>query len=361
MADEEMIVEIPNDLIALGYDADGLPKTVLAEEQPAPPEKAVEEAKPEPTFSDADYARAQKQAEELRAAADAARKEVEEARAARLKAEEELALKDNALLRAHYARVSADQGTIEATIANWEAAAEVAKREMILAREAGDTAAESEAIRKMQRAENSISKLEESRHGAQQAIAEAERALTAPAPEKPKREDPAPKQITPDDWVKDARAKAGDKIGDWFEKNREFVTNPNLHQAAMTFINYQTMRGKPINSDAFIRSLNKEFLEDETAMATEDDATHEAKPQETKPASAKTATRAPSAAPVSRNGSYFSSSNMNAAQVKLPPKLAAFVRASGLDPVKYALGAVEDIKAGKLPKNFLDPDYDHQF
>lgn len=358
MADEEMIVEIPSDLIALGYDADGLPKTVLAEEQP---EKVIEEAKPEPKFSEEDYARAQRQVEDSRVAADAARKEAEEARAARLKAEEDSALKDNALLRAHYARVNADQGTIEATIANWEAAAEVAKREMILAREAGDTAAESDAIRKMQRAENSISRLEESKHVTQQTLAEAERALTAPAPERPKREEqpPAPKQITPDDWVKDARAKAGEKIGEWFDKNREFVTNPDLHKAAMAYINYQTTRGKPINSDAFIRSLNKEFLEDETAMATEDDAKPEVVKQEAKPA--KTATRAPSAAPVSRNGSYFSSSNMNAAQVKLPPKLAAFVRASGLDPVKYAIGAVEDIKAGKIPKNFLDPDYDHNF
>ena len=33
----------------------------------------------------------------------------------------------------------------------------------------------------------------------------------------------------------------------------------------------------------------------------------------------------------------------------------------GLDPVKYALQAVEDIKAGRLDKRFLDPDYPHDF
>ena len=56
---------------------------------------------------------------------------------------------------------------------------------------------------------------------------------------------------------------------------------------------------------------------------------------------------------------FFSSRNPNAAQVKLPPKLAAFVKASGLNPTEFALGAVADIKAGKLPKDYLDPDYDH--
>ena len=67
-----------------------------------------------------------------------------------------------------------------------------------------------------------------------------------------------------------------------------------------------------------------------------------------------------SSAPVSRGGNHFSSRNLDARSVKLPPALAKFVKDSGLDPTQYALGAVEDIKAGKLPKNFLDPDYDHR-
>lgn len=359
MADEEMIVEIPSDLIALGHDADGLPKTVLAED-PAPVEK-VEEAKPEPKFSDEDYTRAQRQAEEARVAADAARKEAEEARAARNRAEDESATKDLAVLRSHYTAIAAEQGTIESSLANWDSAAELAKREMLIAREAGDASAEIEASRKMQRAESNISKLQDAQYRVKIELERAERALTAPPPEKPKREEaaPTPKQATADDWVKEVRGRAGEKIGDWFDKNREFITNPDLHKAAMAYISYQSARGKPINSDTFIKSLNKEFLEEETAMAEE-----EAKPEVAKAeprVAPKPAARAPSAAPVSRNGSYFSSSNLNAAQVKLPPKLAAFVRASGLDPVKYALGAVEDIKAGKLPKNFLDPDYDHNF
>ena len=58
---------------------------------------------------------------------------------------------------------------------------------------------------------------------------------------------------------------------------------------------------------------------------------------------------------------FFSSRNINAEKVKLPPKLAAFVRSAGLDPTQYALEAVAAIKAGNLPKNFLDPDYEHNF
>ena len=65
------------------------------------------------------------------------------------------------------------------------------------------------------------------------------------------------------------------------------------------------------------------------------------------------------AAPVSRGGNqFFSSRNMNASQVKLPSDLANFVKQAGLNPTEYALGIVAEIKAGKLPKQWLDPDYD---
>ena len=65
------------------------------------------------------------------------------------------------------------------------------------------------------------------------------------------------------------------------------------------------------------------------------------------------------AAPVSRGTNLFSSTNLSAKAGKLPPKLAQQVRDMGLDPVKYFHQAVEDIHAGKLPKNFLDSDYPH--
>lgn len=71
--------------------------------------------------------------------------------------------------------------------------------------------------------------------------------------------------------------------------------------------------------------------------------------------------RVAAAAPVSRSGDVFSSRNPNAAKVKLPPKVAEFVRVSGLDPTKYAAEVVAQIKSGKLPKDWLDPDFPHDF
>src|SRR5262249_19969660 len=103
-----------------------------------------------------------------------------------------------------------------------------------------------------------------------------------------------------------------------------------------------------LNSPDFVKALNEKFFPEEHDMAE----------SETEPEKPKAKTTP--AAPVRGSASnVFSSTNMTAAAVRLPPKLKALVEGMGLDVKQYALQAVEDIKSGKLPKNFLDPDYPH--
>ncbi len=128
------------------------------------------------------------------------------------------------------------------------------------------------------------------------------------------------------------------------------MTDPGKHKELMDWANaWAADYGQgTIHSPQFLEALDEKF------GSAEDDVAEEK-------VTAKPKSKVTAAAPVSRRGSTFSSSNMDAKSVKLPPKLAAFVKSSGLDPTQYALGAVADIKAGRLPKDFLDPDYDHQF
>ena len=110
-----------------------------------------------------------------------------------------------------------------------------------------------------------------------------------------------------------------------------------------------------LRSQAFLDALNDWFVpkrereNDDVEMPAARDRAPEPAPQR----------RTQAAAPVSRGSNMFSSRNLDASQVRLPPRLAAFVKSAGLNPTEYAKSAVADIKAGRLPKDFLDPDYNH--
>jgi len=201
-------------------------------------------------------------------------------------------------------------------------------------------------------------------------ISEVRRAdeITRVAAEKPAttaiKEDPKPlaapaveTKQTPDEWI----GQFPRKTQTWLRDNKDYVTDPSKHKALLEFANeWAADYGQAtLHTPSFIEALNEKFsgeASDDGDVTINEDKPERAVERETPKPKAKTM----SSAPVSRGGSHFSSKNMDARTVKLPPRLAAEVKAMGLDPTQYALGAVEDIKAGKLPKNFLDPDYDHR-
>ena len=115
-----------------------------------------------------------------------------------------------------------------------------------------------------------------------------------------------------------------------------------------------------LKSADFVAALNAKFFPDETGNEEVETRRERAAPEPVEETpKPQRSTRSTTAAPVSRGNQFFSSKNPNASQVKLPPRLAAFVKSAGLNPTEYALSAVADIKAGRLPKDYLDPDYDH--
>ena len=369
------IIEIPPDM-QLGFDADGLPKT-------DPVEQAAE---PEADKTKEELARLQRERDEMAEARQRAETEVvarsKDAQHAQeaLEAERKVRVeREGQVLQSHLHRVASDYRTVETQIqtmenaaASIDAMASTLEQQIAAASEAGNHTQLGALNRK-------IAQLEAQKQTHESGIAAAKERLldiktdydrayaaaAAPRPDKeakpevkpePKKDDP-PAQVTPDQWIDSVKGVVGDAGTKWLKDNREFVTDGAKNAQLVAFSQYYGAKHgqSSLKSEAFVKALNAEFLPE-----TEDETMSEEAPAKVEP-KATTKAKATPAAPVSRGGSVFSSTNLDAKQVRLPPKLAAFVKASGLDPTQYALGAVEDIKAGRLPKNFLDPDYDHNF
>lgn len=300
---EDILVEIaPN-------EADTQPAAAEVAPEPKRAEPAVQKEEappaPKPKYTDADYEATQRVLQDVRARNESLEKARDEERQSRAKAEEDAHKFREAAWKAHHATVAARYDHITDSIKHWETTADVAKRNLQLATESGNAADIADWTRALARAENTLTTLASTQPTIEAELREAERYVQTvaqiPKPEL-KREDDAPKKgpLTPDEWIEGVRGKVGDKLADWFKANREFVSNPKLHEKAMKFADaYQVLEERPLNSDDFISAMNEKFLgkkaqtKQEPAV-TEDDTTEtEVETPQPQPAKRTTAVAAP--------------------------------------------------------------------
>lgn len=365
---EDDLIEIPSDLIALGegpHDADGLSKT-----GDVPPAEAPEVQPKTTPKVDPGLEVAQRRLQEAQERIAAMSKAVDDEKVGRQKAEKDALEANTQAWRSGWAKLHADRDVIHSGFNEATTAQASARRELLAAKEAGDAAREIAATEALTVATSSLQEYQRGKSGIdaeiarykdpyerfEAAVSERERA-PAPKEDEPK-PDKTAKQLSPDEWV-DTQAPAA--IRGWLKDNRDFMPGGKRIRSLNRFVDgWLEQNGDDrasLDTKAFAAALESEFSTQEpTYVAEEEDAPEAAPKAIPKPKAKLTA-----AAPVSRGDALYSSRNPNAKAGKLPPKLAAFVKASGLDPTQYFHGAVADIKAGKLPKEFLDPDYPHDF
>jgi hypothetical protein len=228
------------------------------------------------------------------------------------------------------------------------------------------------ADRQLQAAAARLETLEGGRRGVEQSVAEAKATYedtlarlqaardTKPEPKPEPEAKQAPKVTTADDFI----AAAPRQTQEWLREHREFA-DPNtdehvdLHAFANKWLRRHKGDAQSLNTSEFREALNAEFFPDgqeEHVSEPEPEVVEAAPAPKPKPKS-----KVVSAAPVARTGAYFGSNNLQATKINLEPKLRAALEQMGLDPTQWALQAREDIKAGKLPKEYLDPGYDRGF
>lgn len=374
MPDEDTIIEIPAaDEIALGHDPDGLPKTVPGKAAAAPVVER-EDAGDDGAAAKAEADRiaqleraaedAKREADAHKARAEAAENAAREAMAGRSKAEETASLRTEQTIRAHMAKVVADHDQIQGAITATQTQLAAARQQYLAAREAGDATKEIEAAEQLAEAKAALQQLEAGKIAAREEVQKAKsiydnyQAEVAARPASKQVEEPK-RPPTADEWIDSTRAQIGDRGADWLKTRKEFVTDPKLNKKFIRFADeYADDFGQSaLRSADFIKALNERFFPDEAETSSRQDG---GRVVESDPEPApKPKARVQSAAPVSRGNQFFSSRNLDARQVKLPPRLAAKIKEMGLDATKYALETVELIKKGDLPKNYLDPEYPH--
>lgn len=338
------------------------PEIVEDVDEPKPVEKAEKAA---PKIDEAALTDAIRKQAELTAERDAARKEAEAERAARTEIEGRLRKAGDTATQAYWSKINADRDMIANSLAFLQTEMDRAEDQLQQAFEASDAKAVARMQREIAVLATKHRDLERGKEAAESHIAETKQRITehydalAEADKKPaKKAEPEPKPDQPqkprtaDDYI----AALPSATGNWLKDNKDYVTDPAKHQQFIAFANYYGAKNGKLHTSDFVDALNKEFGIKSADQDVEDDVEEEAPKPEPKAAPKKTAV----AAPPSRSGNVFSSRNMSGTKIKLPPHVADFVRSSGLDPQKYAEGLVADIKAGKLPKNYLDPDFQHE-
>ena len=372
------LIEIPSDMIQLGFTADGMP---IAE----PTDKAIAEGKeedPKATLAELEQMRRERDeaTQRLTAEAEAKTKAEAEAKAAREAVETvtgELATSKSQTLDAHYQKsyreFQAKEGIVRelaSSMAAYEAQAEALSQQALAAEEAGDKAKAIDLNRKISRTEAYIAQLEA---GKSQAVAEAEEAkykfqdadklIRTPAPKKEepkpkvepeaKKADAEPAKVSPDQWIDNVRSITSDDAAKWLKDHKDFVTDTAKNQQLTSFAQYYASKHgqAALKSDTFVAALNNEFFPEEETMTEET-------PAPKVQAEAKTKAKATPAAPVSRGGDVFSSTNLRAAKIFVPPDVAAFCKSANLNPESYVLSVREEILRGEKPKEWLDPSYD---
>ena len=342
-ADDDLIIDLPDDVVAVEGGGTGA----------SPPAKGVTARGADDRISALERER------------DAERERASRAEAAAHAAHERAAQADHVAsrstvdaMREHLGRVSADKEQITGAIASLQAEASNAEQAWVALQEAGDYKAAAVEQRKIAKAEAALVALEQGRSAAEEQIEAARHRLLARQDELNRKPEPKnePTPQTPDEWIDKSRNVLGDRGAEWLKSNKQFAADPKLNRKFLRFADdYVEDHGQDaLRSQAFLDALNDRFMPNDDGDVNVPAARREREP-EIDPVRRRT----PAAAPVSRGNNMFSSRNLDASQVRLPPRLAAFVKSAGLNPTEYAKSAVADIKAGKLPKDFLDPDYNH--
>jgi hypothetical protein len=365
---EDLVVEIPPDSMTVEIGPDGVPKTVPTSEVNREARARERDADPEVKTLRQRLADAENERQRMAEAATAERE-------GRLRAEKAADTNTDYAIKAHrhavteaYERANADYGQIASAIETLTQMRAMAKDHLRRANEddnltPADRATRiAEATDQLTAINSRMETLETGKRGAEGRVGEAkhaweetERRLQAlrDAPP-PKREQPQPKIPTTDEFIHTAPP----AVQEWLREHREYATHNSDEQGLLNaFANKWVIQHKrdvkSLDTPEFREALDREFFGDN--MAPEDPPPRRQAPAE------RTERPRPSAAPVARGGEFYSSNNPQAGKIRLPPKLAAQVRANGLDPTKYALECVDLIKKGELPKNFLDPDYPHDY
>lgn len=305
MADNEMLidVDIPDLDIDVGYDADGLPKVV-----PAAP-RARKKAEPAPTVAKSDFDSVMRERDAERAARAEAERKAKDAEEAARGVTARLGETTVQAYGAHYARVSGELQTIKTAIANTEAIANAAERELVQAEaslgvttdpaeRAALAANKAKAQRDLSRAEAELVTLQSGQGQAEHSVAQAKRywegaaahadaaarAAEEPAPKEPDR----PKQVTPEEWIESCPA----ATRPWLRDHREFTTDEALHRRLRAFADmYSADNGQAsLDSADFVAALNDKFFPKGGDDVDTNDAPAEPAPR----------TRSAPAAPVSR-------------------------------------------------------------
>lgn len=357
------IIEIPSDEIALGHDADGLPKTISTAHEADPVVEAKDEtaAKLEALQREKEDLARERDARAAEAAEHA--KQLAAEKAARLAAEEKATKATGISWESHWERVNSDAANVESGLSQIKQLVDAAKRDLRSASEASDHDKVAELTEQigtltnnrieLERAERiTKAEVEKARRGYQSYAEGQEKTTKEVEPEVKK--DPEPKQLSPDEWIRQFPR----KTSTWLREHPDYVVGGPKHDKLLKFAKeWVDDYGQPtLHTPAFIDAMNKEFDPQDNEEPTMAEEVEEAPVEKPKPK-----TRALPSAPVSRGNSVFSSSNPNAEKIWLEPKLKNMLVTMGLDPTKWALQAREDIKAGKLPKEYLDPGYDRGF
>lgn len=368
------MVEIPSDMIQLGFTADGMP---IAE----PTDKAIAEGKEEPTATLAELEQMRRERDEatqrLTTEAEAKAKAEAEAKAARETSEEltgklgktEQVLYDRTIqgAAAHYHVKNGAYTTVVNGIEQAKSEQIMAKRALKAAKESGDVDGEVEAAERLATLAAHLANIQHALPTVEAELEQAKRLWSdvnaaPPAKEEPKpkpepevkKADAEPAKVSPDQWIDNVRSITSDDAAKWLKDHKDYVTDTTKNQQLTSFAAYYANRHgqAALKSDTFVAALNKEFFPEDEPM------TEEITPAPKVQTEAKPKARATPAAPVSRGGDVFSSTNLKAARIFVPSDIAAFCKASGLNPESYVLSAREEILRGEKPKEWLDPGFD---
>ena len=352
MADGDLIIEIPSGDIQLGHDKDGLPRTDPVQKPAVGAGVGGKQEAAPKTYSQADYEAAQAEALANRKRADELVGAAQQERQGRLKAEETAHEATGQAFTAHVRALNADKITTDAAITSTEALIASTTREMQAAQEAQDFARVGQLTASLGKLGADLSRAQAEKVQVEDQLARANAALQR-AMESPKAEPAETRQPqqqrqdgpqTPEDWI----AGCPPVTHDFLRKNKHLVINDKLRRKLSRFgDNYMDDHGQhAVNTGAFLEALEKEFA----PPAVEE--------RQRGGAVVDPGSQAVAAAPTNGGqGPVFSSHNPDARTIRLPRDVADFCKSAGLDPTQYALQVHADIKAGKLPKDWLDDGY----
>lgn len=273
---EDLVVDIdmPSD-IALAFDDDGMPKTVPGDVEVVKAKEADDEPKTEkeaekPDTRDADIVELQRErdAERLarqRLTADANAK-IEAERRARAEAESDRDKHRDQTLRAHWAKVNAENDHVESVLAAQKAEIANLKSQMKSANENAQFDVAADLQERLATAAFQAAQLEQAKRGTAAEVERAREAFRAPPPQQAKKEvveepvveEPKPtRQPTPDEWI----SQFPRKTQSWLKENKDYVTDPDKHKKLIEFANEwaQDYGQNTLHTPPFIEALAAKF------------------------------------------------------------------------------------------------------